>query len=106
LTTCSPTRSLTSGWDRSGCASSPRATPSGFKSAQDFQDGIDDLFNFQAPAARRVEDVGHVPQRRQRTRIFEFDSGLTIAREARLLAGFTDEEIDRLVKAASRSAAY
>jgi hypothetical protein len=35
-----------------------------------------------------------------------FDATITIAREARLLAGFTDEEIDRLYSAAARSAAY
>ena len=31
---------------------------------------------------------------------------ITIAREARLLAGFTEEEIERLVAAARKSAAY
>jgi hypothetical protein len=31
---------------------------------------------------------------------------ITIARETRKMAGFTDEEIDRLIKAASASAAY
>ena len=39
-------------------------------------------------------------------RAIDFDSTITIAREARMLAGFTDEEIERLLKAASRSAAY
>ena len=39
-------------------------------------------------------------------REIDFDATLTIAREARMLAGFTEEELARLVKAASRSAAY
>jgi len=34
------------------------------------------------------------------------DNILTIAREARLLAGFTEDEIERLVAAARKSAAY
>ena len=36
----------------------------------------------------------------------EIDATLTIAREARLLAGFTEEEIDRLVKGFGKSSAY
>jgi hypothetical protein len=31
---------------------------------------------------------------------------ISISREARQMAGFTDEEIDRLIKAASASAVY
>src|SRR5258707_6936032 len=78
--------------------------PERLKKAQDFQDNIDNLFNFQGgrttqASSRQVPmDVGG--------REVDFDSTLTIAREARMLAGFTDEEIERLLKAASRSAAY
>src|SRR5271170_5864973 len=78
--------------------------PERFKRAQAFQDGIDDLFNFGA-GRKRVEDVDHIKQRVNDKEI-EIDSGLTIAREARLLAGFTEEEIDRLVKGFGKSAAH
>ena len=58
--------------------------------ALDFQHHIDELFNFgggrQDGPADRVS--------------------ISISRDARKLAGFTDEEIDRLIKAASASAAY
>ena len=53
----------------------------------------------------RDEDVGQVKQRVDGKEI-EIDSALTIAREARLLAGFTEEEIDRLVKGFGKSSAY
>src|ERR1700726_2401559 len=70
--------------------------PERFKRAQEFQDRIDELFNF-GPGRKHVEDVGHFKPRVHEKEI-EIDSGITIAREARLLAGFTEEEIDRLVK--------
>ncbi|MGB8682086.1 MAG: DUF455 family protein, partial [Candidatus Binatus sp.] len=78
--------------------------PERFKRAQEFQDRIDELFNF-GPGRKRIEDVDHVKQRVNEKEI-EIDAGLTIAREARLLAGFTEEEIDRLVKGFGKSAAY
>src|SRR5277367_3736245 len=71
--------------------------PERLKQAQDFQNNIDDLFNFQGgrtsqEASPQVPiDVGGHD--------IEFDSTLTVAREARILAGFTDEEIERLIKA-------
>ena len=78
--------------------------PERLKRALDFQENIDNLFNFQggrttqAGAPQAPLDVGG--------REIDFDATLTIAREARLLAGFTDEEIERLLRSASRSAAY
>jgi uncharacterized ferritin-like protein (DUF455 family) len=78
--------------------------PERFKRAQEFQDRIDELFNF-GPGRKHVEDADHVKQRINDKEI-EIDSGITIAREARLLAGFTEEEIDRLVKGFGKSAAY
>jgi uncharacterized ferritin-like protein (DUF455 family) len=65
-----------------------------FQRAQAFQDSIDEVFNFRG-GRRAREDVST-------------DAGpfITIAREARLLAGFTEEEIERLVAATRRSAAY
>lgn len=62
--------------------------------AQAFQDTVDEVFNFRG--GRRVaEDL-------------KVDDGmtLTIAREARLLAGFTEEEIQRLIDSTRKSAAY
>jgi len=87
-------------WMRKLCEGDPER----LKRAQEFQDRIDDLFNF-GPGRKRIEDVGHVKQRVDGKEI-EIDNGLTIAREARLLAGFTEEEIDRLVKGFGKSAAY
>jgi uncharacterized ferritin-like protein (DUF455 family) len=78
--------------------------PERLKKAQDFQENIDNLFNFQGGRTTQETspqvpiDIGGRP--------IYFDSTITIAREARMLAGFTDEEIERLLKAASRSAAY
>jgi uncharacterized ferritin-like protein (DUF455 family) len=62
--------------------------------AQAFQEMVDEVFNFRG-GRRAREDVVN-------------DDGmmLTIAREARLLAGFTEEEIQRLVESARKSAAY
>jgi uncharacterized ferritin-like protein (DUF455 family) len=78
--------------------------PERFKRAQEFQDRIDELFNF-GPGRKRIEDVDHIKQRVNDKEI-EIDASLTIARDARLLAGFTEEEIDRLVKGFGKSAAY
>ena len=78
--------------------------PERFKKAQDFQNSIDDLFNF-GGGRTTVEQAGHIKQRLG-DKEFEIDSGVTIAREARLLAGFTEEEIDRLVKGFGKSTAY
>src|SRR5690348_2360116 len=67
--------------------------PERLRRAQEFQDSVDDLFNARG-ARKAIDDV-------------EKDSQtITIAREARLLAGFTEEEIDRLIAAARASAAY
>jgi hypothetical protein len=87
-------------WMRKLCEGDPER----LKRAQEFQDRIDDLFNF-GPGRKRIEDVDHIKQRVDGKEI-EIDSSLTIAREARLLAGFTEEEIDRLVKGFGKSAAY
>src|SRR6202163_3984484 len=67
--------------------------PERLRRAQEFQDSVDDLFNARG-ARKAIDDVGD----NSRT--------ITIAREARLLAGFTEEEIDRLIAAARISAAY
>ena len=62
--------------------------------AQAFQDMVDEVFNFRG-GRRAGEDIA-------------VDDGLilTIAREARLLAGFTEEELQRLVESTRKSAAY
>ncbi len=78
--------------------------PERLKRAQAFQDSIDDLFNF-GGGRTTVEQAGHIKQRVNEKEI-EIDSSITIAREARLLAGFTEEEIDRLVKGFGKSSAY
>src|SRR6266478_2712037 len=78
--------------------------PERFKKAQEFQNGIDELFNF-GGGRTTVEQAGQIKQRVGDKEI-EIDSGITIAREARLLAGFTEEEIDRLVKGFGKSSAY
>jgi len=78
--------------------------PERFKKAQEFQNSIDDLFNF-GGGRTTVEQAGQIKQRVGDKEI-EIDSGITIAREARLLAGFTEEEIDRLVKGFGKSSAY
>jgi len=78
--------------------------PERLKKAQEFQDSIDTLFSFGGGRPSREE----VPQVKQRVagKEFEFDARTPLARESRLLAGFTEEELDRLTKAASRSKAY
>lgn len=78
--------------------------PERLKRAQDFQDNIDNLFNFQGGRTSK-EAAPQVPIPVGANKV-DFDATITIAREARMLAGFTSEEIDRLFKAASRSAAY
>jgi uncharacterized ferritin-like protein (DUF455 family) len=78
--------------------------PERFARAQAFQDRIDDLFNF-GGGRTSVEDAPHIKQLANGREI-EIDGGITIAREARLLAGFTNEEIDRIVKGFGKSAAY
>ena len=67
--------------------------PERLRRAQEFQDSVDDLFNARG-ARKAIDEVGDNSQT------------ITIAREARLLAGFTEEEIDRLIAAARASAAY
>jgi uncharacterized ferritin-like protein (DUF455 family) len=62
--------------------------------AQAFQETVDEVFNFRG-GRRLASDLQN-------------DDGmtLTIAREARLLAGFTEEEIQRLIESTRKSAAY
>jgi uncharacterized ferritin-like protein (DUF455 family) len=68
--------------------------PDRLKRAQAFQDSVDEKFNFRGGRrAREDVPVGN-------------ENIVTIAREARLLAGFTEEEIERLVAAARKSSAY
>ncbi|MGH8013541.1 MAG: DUF455 family protein [Candidatus Binataceae bacterium] len=78
--------------------------PERLRKAQDFQNNIDNLFNFQGG---RTTEAGapQVPLEISGRRL-DFDSTLTIAKEARILAGFTEDELERLYQAASRSAAY
>lgn len=68
--------------------------PERLKRAQEFQNSIDETFNFRG-GRRAREDVRD-------------DDGtlVTIAREARLLAGFSEEEIERLIESSRKSAAY
>jgi uncharacterized ferritin-like protein (DUF455 family) len=77
-------------WVRKLCEGDPER----LKRALEFQESIDEVFNFRG-GRRASEDV-------------KVDDGtmLTIAREARLLAGFTEEEIERLVVSTRKSAAY
>ena len=78
--------------------------PERLRKAQEFQDSIDILFSFGGGRP----SVEQVPQVKQRVagKEFEFDARTPLARESRLLAGFTEEELDRLTKAATRSTAY
>ena len=61
---------------------------------EEIQEMVDEVFNFRG-GRRAAEDL-------------KVDDGmlLTIAKEARMLAGFTEEEIQRLVESARKSAAY
>jgi uncharacterized ferritin-like protein (DUF455 family) len=78
--------------------------PERLRKAQAFQDNIDNLFNFGGGRTTQ-EDAAQIKQRLG-DREVEIDATLTIAREARLLAGFTNEEIERLIKGMGKSAAY
>ena len=66
--------------------------------AQAFQETVDEVFNFRG-GRRAAEDLNDMEIK---------DDGmmLTIAREARLLAGFTEAELQRLVESTRKSAAY
>ena len=68
--------------------------PDRLKRALAFQEMVDEVFNFRG-GRRAQEDLAQ-------------DDGvfLTIAKDARLLAGFSEEEIQRLVESARKSAAY
>jgi uncharacterized ferritin-like protein (DUF455 family) len=77
--------------------------PERLKKAQAFQDSIDEMFSFGTRTS--IDKVGKVRQK-VGDREFEFESATTIAREARLLAGFTAEEIDRLEKGFGKGGAY
>jgi uncharacterized ferritin-like protein (DUF455 family) len=68
--------------------------PERLKRALEFQQSVDDVFSFRG-ARRAVEDVPG-----------DHENVITIAREARLLAGFSEEEIEHLIAAARKSAAY
>src|SRR5262249_39523612 len=78
--------------------------PERLKKAQAFQDNIDNLFNFGGGRTSQEE----APQIKQRlgAKEVEIDATLTIAREARLLAGFPYGENDPLTKGMSKNAAY
>jgi hypothetical protein len=77
--------------------------PERLKKAQAFQDSIDEMFSFGTRTS--LDKVGKVMQK-VGDREIEFESATTIAREARLLAGFTEEEIDRLEKGFGKGGAY
>src|SRR6204780_4228104 len=68
--------------------------PERLAKAQAFQDMVDEVFNFRGGRLAQ-EDI-------------ENDDGQvgSIAKEARMLAGFTEEEIQRLINSARKSAAY
>jgi uncharacterized ferritin-like protein (DUF455 family) len=68
--------------------------PERLQRALEFQENIDEVFSFRG-TRRAVEDVRG-----------NDENIITIARESRLLAGFTEEEIERLAAAARKSAAY
>ncbi|MGH7246920.1 MAG: DUF455 family protein [Pseudomonadota bacterium] len=78
--------------------------PERYKKAQDFQNSIDDLFNF--AGTRTTVDKADKIMQRVNGKDIEIDQGITIAREARLLAGFTEEELERLVRGFGKSQAY
>ena len=88
--------------------------PERLKKAQAFQDNIDDIFNFRG-GRRDLEDLkparlvsGQKSEAADGPKLPHEDEGtiITIAKEARLLAGFTEEEIERLIAATRSSAAY
>jgi uncharacterized ferritin-like protein (DUF455 family) len=78
--------------------------PERLQRALDFQANIDTLFNFNG--ARTTQETSPQVALDVNGKDFDFDATLTIAREARLMAGFTEEELERLYRAASRSNAY
>ena len=78
--------------------------PERLRKAQAFQDNIDNLFNF--GGGRTTQEGAAQIKQRLGDKEVEIDATLTIAREARLLAGFTNEEIERLIKGMGKSAAY
>jgi uncharacterized ferritin-like protein (DUF455 family) len=78
--------------------------PARLAKAQAFQENIDNLFNFQGGRTTQ-EDAKQIHQKLGDKDV-EFDATLTIAKDARLLAGFTEEEIERLIKGMGKSAAY
>jgi hypothetical protein len=60
------------------------------RKAIEFQDSIDERFNFGGSRQDGEHDL----------------VAISIAKDARKLAGFTDEEIERLVKSTQRSQVY
>jgi uncharacterized ferritin-like protein (DUF455 family) len=68
-----------------------RDDPERRRRAIEFQDSIDERFNL--GGVRREADA-------------DSEVGIAITRETRRLAGFTDEEIDRLIKSTQRSPVY
>src|ERR1700722_14722820 len=77
--------------------------PERMKKAQEFQAGIDELFSFGTRTS--IDKVAMIKQK-VGDREIEIEGATTIAREARLLAGFTEEEIDRLEKGFSKGFVY
>ncbi len=77
--------------------------PERLKKAQAFQDSIDELFSF---GTRTSIDKVAIIKQKVGDREIEIEGATTIAREARLLAGFTEEEIDRLEKGFGKGGAY
>jgi uncharacterized ferritin-like protein (DUF455 family) len=78
--------------------------PAHLAKAQAFQDNIDNLFNF--GGGRTTQEDARQIDLKIGDREVEFDATVTIAKNARLLAGFTEEEIERLIKGMAKSAAY
>src|SRR5580658_106232 len=78
--------------------------PERLKKAQEFQENIDEVFNF-AGGRTTQEDAKQIGLKLGDKEV-AFDASLTIAKDARLLAGFTEEEIERLIKGMGKSAAY
>ncbi len=78
--------------------------PERYQRAQAFQDSIDQGFNFGGGRTSQ-EEAPQVAQHMNQ-RDFDFDATITIAKESRLLAGFTEDEIERLVRATAKSRAY
>ena len=67
-----------------------RGDPERRRRAVDFQETIDERFNLGGVRLDGAHD----------------EVGISIAKEARRLAGFTDEEIDKLVRSTQRSPVY